>query len=85
MNDQLLAMLKDRFACNMRRHQGIEWDAVEARLRVDASILRAVGDMERTGGEPDVVIFQEKSQPYLVDCSPESPAGRRRLCFDRKG
>jgi hypothetical protein len=80
----LLATLEDRFAKNMGRHQGIEWTKVLARLEASETALKALHAMESTGGEPDVVGQEGKSAPYVfMDCSPESPDGRRSLCFDR--
>ncbi len=83
--DDLLKTLARRFAGNPRRHPGIEWTAVEARLRGNPGALRTLGEMERTGGEPDVIGREEGSGSYIFcDCSPESPAGRRSLCYDRE-
>lgn len=82
--DDLLRILQARFAANPRRHPGLEWPAVRARLARDAGALRALGEMEATGGEPDVVGRDEADGRYrFVDCSAESPAGRRSLCYDR--
>jgi hypothetical protein len=70
----------------MNRHQGLEWAKVRARLEADAEKLRSLGEMERTGGEPDVVGHDEKTGEYIFyDCSAESPAGRRSVCYDREG
>ena len=81
-SDDLLETLKERFEQNMKRHEGISWAKVEARLKPDK--LRTLGEMERTGGEPDVVGEDRKTGEYLfVDCSAQSPSGRRSLCFDR--
>jgi hypothetical protein len=78
----LIETLKERFAQNMKRHEGIAWAKVEARL--DAKKLESLGEMERTGGEPDVVGHDRKTGEYLfVDCSAQTPSGRRSLCFDR--
>jgi uncharacterized protein YdhG (YjbR/CyaY superfamily) len=82
--DELIRTLKDRFAKNPRRHAGIEWSAVEARLAARPEKLKALAQMERTGGEPDVVGRDEETGELLFcDCSPETPAGRRSLCYDR--
>jgi Protein of unknown function (DUF4256) len=81
----LLKTLHDRFASNARRHTGIEWSAVEARLTADPAKLEALFAMERSGGEPDVIGRDAKTgEITFCDCSAESPAGRRSLCFDRK-
>lgn len=80
----LIATLRARFEANMNRHKGLDWAKVEARL--DAAKLRSLGEMEKTGGEPDVIGFDKKTGEFLFcDCSPESPEGRRSLCYDREG
>jgi hypothetical protein len=82
---QLLSILEKRFSANARRHQGVEWDAVGQRLTANPGALWSLNEMERTGGEPDVVGWNARQGAFVfVDCSPESPAGRRSLCFDRK-
>lgn len=82
--EDLLGTLSDRFTANMRRHPGLEWSAVEARLLANPDKLRTVIEMERTGGEPDVIGFDPQTGRFVFcDCSPESPAGRRSLCYDR--
>jgi hypothetical protein len=81
----LLDALKVRFEKNMNRHRGIEWAAVQARLQVRAAKLRALDEMERTGGEPDVVGHDERTGEFILfDCSAESPKGRRSVCYDRE-
>jgi hypothetical protein len=83
--DRLLTTLKTRFEANMKRHKGLEWARVQARLEASADRLWALSEMERTGGEPDVVGHDTRAGEYLfVDCSPESPQGRRSLCYDRE-
>jgi len=83
--DELLTVLEERFRKNPGRHRDVEWTAVEARLRGNSPALRTLGEMERTGGEPDVIGRDDKSGEYLFcDCSPETPAGRRSLCYDRQ-
>src|SRR6476620_11212983 len=77
----LLATLKERFEKNMARHEGIKWDDVGKGIDADANLLAVLAEMERTGGEPDVVVLNK--QTYFVDCSPESPKGRRSICYDR--
>lgn len=82
---ELLSGLKARFEKNMNRHKGLEWSAVQARLEADADKLRSLSEMERTGGEPDVVGHDKKTGEFIFyDCSAESPAGRRSLCYDRE-
>jgi hypothetical protein len=79
----LLEILRTRFLSNMTRHASIGWDTMEERLRNQPQKLRILSEMERTGGEPDVIGYNETSDSYLyVDCSAESPAGRRSLCYD---
>lgn len=81
--DELLSVLKARFDKNSARHTGMEWAKVQAKLRADAGKLWSLNEMERTGGEPDVVGQDGKTGEYLFyDCSAESPAGRRSLCYD---
>jgi hypothetical protein len=80
---ELLQTLRARFERNMGRHRGVKWDDVAAKLTADSAKLRSVGEMERTGGEPDVVGFDKGTKAYLIyDCSAESPAGRRSVCYD---
>jgi len=83
--EQSLRALKARFEKNMGRHQGLEWAKVQARLEANAEKLWSLHEMERTGGEPDVVGHDKKTGEYIFyDCSPESPSGRRSLCYDRE-
>lgn len=79
----LLAILKTRFEKNSSRHKGISWADVEAKLAKNTAALWSLNEMEDTGGEPDVIGF-EKGHYIFVDCSAESPKGRRSLCYDRK-
>ena len=82
--EELLSALKTRFEKNMGRHKGLEWAKVQAKLEADAEKLWSLSEMERTGGEPDVVGFDKKTgECIFYDCSPESPKGRRSLCYDR--
>ncbi|SDN65487.1 DUF4256 domain-containing protein [Pseudomonas jinjuensis] len=82
--EALVETLKVRFEGNMGRHQGIDWSSVQARLESAPEKLRALGEMERTGGEPDVVGQDRDTGAFVfVDCSAESPSGRRSLCYDR--
>lgn len=82
--EKLLTTLKSRFEKNMDRHKGVEWSKVQVKLEAHTDKLWSLYEMERTGGEPDVVLFDKKSTEYVfIDCSPESPSDRRSLCFDR--
>lgn len=82
--EDLIETLKNRFARNMHRHTGLDWNAVQAKLDANPAKLKALGEMEDTGGEPDVIGFDAASGEFVFcDCSAESPAGRRSLCFDR--
>jgi len=81
---ELLTELKKRFEENMTRHKSIEWTKVLAKLETSDEKLWSLSEMERTGGEPDVVGFDKKTGEYIFyDCSAESPKGRRSLCYDR--
>jgi hypothetical protein len=83
-DDGELKVLKVRFQKNMHRHKGLEWDKVQAKLEANPDKLWSLGEMERTGGEPDVVGFDKKTGEFIFyDCSAESPKGRRSLCYDR--
>ena len=83
--EQLLTALKARFEKNMNRHQGLEWAKVRARLEVNAEKLWSLNEMERTGGEPDLVGHDKRRGEYaFYDCSPESPKGRTSLCYGRE-
>lgn len=83
--ETMLGVLKARFEKNMGRHKDIEWPEVQARLESLPDKLRSLDQMEKTGGEPDVLGYDEKTGEFIfVDCSAESPAGRRSLCYDRK-
>lgn len=82
---QLLKALQGRFEKNTTRHRGLEWVKVEAKLEANAEKLRSLNEMERTGGEPDVVGHDQKTGEYIFyDCSADSPKGRRSLCYDRE-
>lgn len=83
--EELLRMLKVRFEENMNRHKDLEWAEVQARLEASPDKLRSLHEMEATGGEPDVVGYDESTGEYIFyDCSPESPKGRRSVCYDRE-
>src|ERR1044072_7146878 len=82
---ELLATLKTRFEKNANRHKGIDWAKVQAKLEGAAAKLWSLSEMERTGGEPDVVGYDKKTGEYIFyDCSAESPKDRRSLCYDRE-
>jgi Protein of unknown function (DUF4256) len=84
--EDLLRALKARFENNMNRHQGLKWAKVVAKLEANTEKLWSLNEMERTGGEPDVVGHDEKTGEYIFyDCSAESPYGRRSVCYDREG
>ena len=84
-SELLLAILKERFEKNMNRHGGLDWLKVEARLSADPEKLRSLNEMEKTGGEPDVVGHDRKTGEYIFfDCSAETPKGRRSVCYDRE-
>ena len=84
--EELLGALKDRFENNLNRHEGLAWAKVQARLEANAEKLWSLHEMERTGGEPDVVGHDKKTGEYIVfDCSPETPKGRTSVCYDRDG
>ncbi|MBZ5686316.1 MAG: DUF4256 domain-containing protein [Acidobacteriia bacterium] len=83
--EEILKVLKARFEQNMNRHQGLEWVKVQAKLEANAEKLWSLHEMEKTGGEPDVVGHDKKTGEYIFyDCSAESPKGRRSLCYDRE-
>jgi hypothetical protein len=83
--EELLGALRARFEKNMNRHKGLEWDAVQIKLEANAERLWSLSEMERTGGEPDVVGHDKKTGEYIFyDCSAESPKGRRSVCYDRE-
>jgi Protein of unknown function (DUF4256) len=83
--EELLKALKARFEKNMNRHKGLEWAKVQAKLEANTEKLWSLNEMERTGGEPDVVGHDKKTGAYVFyDCSAESPKGRRSVCYDRE-
>lgn len=85
--NELIKVLKDRFVKNMNRHAGQDWNRVQAKLESteNASKLRSLFEMEKTGGEPDVTDYDEQNNEFIfVDCSAESPKGRRSMCYDRQ-
>jgi hypothetical protein len=83
--EELLSALRTRFEKNMNRHKGLEWAKVQAKLEANTEKLRSLNEMERTGGEPDVVGYDKKTGEYVFyDCSAETPKGRRNVCYDRE-
>ena len=83
--EELLTALKTRFEKNMDRHKGLDWAKVQAKLESNPEKLWSLNEMERTGGEPDVVAFDKKTGEYVFyDCSVESPKDRRSICYDRE-
>jgi hypothetical protein len=82
-SEELFGILKTRFDKNMNRHEGIKWNEVVARLQSREDKVWSLSEMERTGGEPDVVGYNGETDEYIFfDCSPETPAGRRNVCYD---
>ncbi|MEK6902211.1 MAG: DUF4256 domain-containing protein [archaeon] len=83
--EQLFHVLKSRFEKHKDRHKGMEWSKVQARLEAKLEKWRSLSEMERTGGEPDVVAYDKKTGEFIFyDCSPESPKGRRSICYDHE-
>ena len=83
--EELLSALKARFEKNVNRHKDLEWAQVEAKLETNPGKLSSLNEMERSGGEPDLVGYDKKTGEYIFyDCSPESPKDRRSLCYDRE-
>ena len=83
--EELFKALKARFEKNMNRHKGLDWAKVQAKLEANAGKLWSLNEMEDTGGEPDVVGHDKKTDEYVFfDCSPESPKGRAAVCYDRE-
>src|ERR1700741_5077291 len=84
-SEELLSVLKTRFEKNMKRHKGLDWSKVQARLQANPEKLWILDDMEVTGGEPDVVGYDKNTDEYIFyDCSEQSPKGRRSVCYDAK-
>ena len=84
--EELLKVLKTRFEKNMKYHKGLEWAKVQAKLEANTEKLWSLNEMERTGGEPDVIGHDKKTGEYIFyDCSAESPKGRSNVCYDREG
>ena len=84
-SDELIKVLKARFEKNMNRHQGLEWNKIQEKLEASPEKLWSLDEMEETGGEPDVVGFDNNTGEYIFyDCSPETPKGRRNVCYDHE-
>ena len=82
---ELLSRLKTSFEKNRMRHQGLDWTKIQSKLEADIQKLWSLNEMENSGGEPDVIYYDEKTREYIFyDCSVESPAGRRSLCYDNE-
>jgi len=85
LQEELMSTIKTRFAKNMSRHKGLDWSQVQTRLEANKEKLWSLYEMESTGGEPDVVDFDRKTgEITFYDCSPESPKGRRSICYDHE-
>jgi hypothetical protein len=85
-SEELLGVLRSRFEQNKQRHEGLEWAKIQAKLEANAEKLWSLDEMEITGGEPDVVGYDQDTDEYLFyDCAAESPKGRRSICYDRNG
>src|SRR6187401_1919161 len=83
--EELLSVLRKRFEKNLNRHKGLDWAKVEARLEANSEKLWSLNEMEKTGGEPDVVDYDKKTgECIFYDCSAETPKGRRSLCYDHE-
>ncbi|MGB3160998.1 MAG: DUF4256 domain-containing protein [Carnobacterium sp.] len=84
--DELMAILKERFKHNITRHELLEWEKIEAKLNENPKKIWSLNEMEETGGEPDVIGYDDENKDYLFcDCSQESPKGRRSSCYDFEG
>ncbi|MGE5478878.1 MAG: DUF4256 domain-containing protein [Chloroflexota bacterium] len=85
IREELLGTLRSRFEKNMGRHKGLEWAKIQEKLEANPDKLNTLNEMESSGGEPDVVAFDNNANEYIFfDCSPECPKGRRSLCYDRE-
>ncbi len=84
--EELIGILKARFEKNMIWHRHLDWSKVQSKLTANSDKMYSLYEMERTGGQPDIIDYNQNTQEYIyVDCSPESPEGRRNLCYDRAG
>lgn len=82
-SEALMGILRTRFEKNVNRHKGLKWSDIQAKLEANPEKLWSLDEMEETGGEPDVVGFDKKTGEYIFyDCAPESPKGRRSICYD---
>lgn len=82
---ELITVIKVRFEKNMNRHEGLAWKRIQAKLEANTEKLWSLNEMERTEGEPDVIGFDKTTEEFIFyDCSPESPKGRRSICYDRE-
>jgi len=83
--EELIKILKDRFEKNMSRHKDLDWDKIQVKLKANLKKLWSLNEMEKTGGEPDVIAYDENTDEYIFfDCSRESPIGRRNVCYDNE-
>ena len=83
--EEIIKILKDRFEKNMNRHKDLVWDKIQVKLKANPGKLWSLNEMEKTGGEPDVIAYDENLDEYIFfDCSPESPVGRRNVCYDNE-
>lgn len=84
-SEEIIKILKDRFEKNMNRHKDLDWDKIQVKLKANPEKLWSLNEMEKTGGEPDVIAYDENTGKYIfIDCSPESPIGRRNVCYDNE-
>lgn len=84
-SNEIIGILKARFEDNMARHKGMEWEDVKRKIANDNEKLKVLFEMEVTGGEPDVIFYDNNTDEYIfIDCSAESPKGRRNVCYDRE-
>jgi hypothetical protein len=84
--EEMIATLKSRFEKNMIWHRHLDWSKVQSKLNANSDKMYSLYEMERTGGQPDIIDYNQNTKEYIfVDCSPESPEGRRNLCYDRAG
>ncbi|HRC80435.1 MAG TPA: DUF4256 domain-containing protein [Sedimentibacter sp.] len=83
--EEIIKILKDRFEKNMSRHKDLDWDKIQVKLKANPEKLWSLNEMEKTGGEPDVIAYDENTDEYIFfDCSRESPIGRRNVCYDNE-
>ena len=83
--EEIIKILKDRFEKNMNRHKDLVWDKIQVKLKANPEKLWSLNEMEKTGGEPDVIAYDENTDEYIFfDCSKESPIGRRNFCYDKE-